>query len=387
MLNWRNSRFRIHLVPVIVWIGMIAVVVVLLRHRAERIEVVGIARGRVHEIAANCDGRIKQINVELFDEVNAGDKVAVIDTVLDNENLQAQLATAQAEVDHLRAQLAPIREQFEAEAVNLKTDTIAARRRFEVDIENFKLRILELKTQLETNRITLEDLAVEVKIVKGLVQQEAVAPYELQKAEALHNALAKQIKENGHLLVETAKDLIRAQDRRDEYFAREPQHQTVDSALEVIRQEIKVQAKYVEELLARREPLELKAEFAGIVSFVQNSAGETMLTRETILTGETILAGEPIVTIVENKPREVIAYANERKMGRIRERMEVKLIKAGEPMQVTNSHVVSLGPQMELLPERLWLNPNMPQWGRPILIKIPPGFQLVPGELVGVKGL
>ena len=65
----------------------------------------------------------------------------------------------------------------------------------------------------------------------------------------------------------------------------------------------------------------------------------------------------------------------------------MKLIKAGEPMQVTNSQVVSLGPQMELLPERLWPNPNMPQWGRPIVIKIPPGFNLVSGELVGIKGL
>jgi multidrug resistance efflux pump len=228
---------------------------------------------------------------------------------------------------------------------------------------------------LETNRITLEDLAIEVRIVKGLVEQEAVAPYELQKAEVQHNALAKQIEENGHLLVETAKDLIRAQDRRDEYFAREPQHQTVDSALEVIRQGIKVQAKRVEELLARREPLELKSEFSGIVSFVQHSAGEA------------ILAGESIITIAETKPREIIAYANEKQMGKIRERMKVKLIKAGEPIQVTNSQVVSLGPQMELLPERLWPNPNMPQWGRPIVIKIPPGFELVSGELVGIKGL
>jgi multidrug resistance efflux pump len=354
---------------------MIAVVVVLLRHRSERIEVVGLAKGRVHQIAANCEGRIKQINVELFDAVTAGDKVVVIDTVLDNENLQAQLATAQAEVEHLRAQLAPIREQFEAEAANLETDTIAARRRFEVDIENFKLRILELKTQLETNRITLEDLAVEVKIVKGLVQQEAVAPYELQKAEAQHNTLAKQIEENEHLLIETAKDLIRAQDRRDEYFAREPQHQTVDSALEVIRQAIIVQTKRVEELEASREPLELKAGISGIVSFVQHSAGEA------------ILAGEPILTIAETKPYEIVAYADEKQMGRIHKQMKVKLIKTGEPIKVTPSQVVALGPKMELLPERLWPNPNMPQWGRPIRIKIPPKFDLVPGELVGIKGL
>ena len=98
MLNWRNSRFRIHLVPVIVWIGMIAVVGLLLQNRSERIEVVGMAKGRVHQIAANCAGRIKQVKVVLFDSVTAGDKVVVIDTVLDNENLQSQLATAQAEI-------------------------------------------------------------------------------------------------------------------------------------------------------------------------------------------------------------------------------------------------------------------------------------------------
>jgi len=40
-----------------------------------------------------------------------------------------------------------------------------------------------------------------------------------------------------------------------------------------------------------------------------------------------------------------------------------------------------------LMPERLWVNPNIPEWGRPILIKIPPGLELVPGELVGVRGL
>jgi hypothetical protein len=39
------------------------------------------------------------------------------------------------------------------------------------------------------------------------------------------------------------------------------------------------------------------------------------------------------------------------------------------------------------MPERLWRNPNLPQYGLPVLIKIPPGMELVPGELVGVRGL
>jgi hypothetical protein len=42
---------------------------------------------------------------------------------------------------------------------------------------------------------------------------------------------------------------------------------------------------------------------------------------------------------------------------------------------------------MELMPEQLWQNPAVPQWGRPIVIKIPERLELVSGELVAVGTL
>jgi hypothetical protein len=39
------------------------------------------------------------------------------------------------------------------------------------------------------------------------------------------------------------------------------------------------------------------------------------------------------------------------------------------------------------MPEQLWRNPAIPQWGRPIVIRIPKGLELVAGELVGVRTL
>jgi hypothetical protein len=90
---------------------------------------------------------------------------------------------------------------------------------------------------------------------------------------------------------------------------------------------------------------------------------------------------------VEAEPAEIIAYAREDQLGRIRERMTVELIKTSEPAQIAGSQVVYLGPVMELMPEQLWRNPNIPQWGRPMLINIPPGFELIPGEMVGIRGL
>ncbi|MHC4060116.1 MAG: HlyD family secretion protein [Planctomycetota bacterium] len=382
---------RAHVLPILVWVGAVMCVVVLMRHRVRRFEVVGIARGRVHQVAANCAGRLQDVRVQLFGQVSEGQPLAVITTVLDNENLQAQLNTALAGVQQLQAQLATTEETLLAEAANLEADRIAARRRFAVDVENARLRVLEVKTLLETDRIMLEDLDVEVKIVRSLLDEDAVEPYELQKVQVQYNALATKIEENEHLLERATQDFIRAEARRDEFAKLQPQHPSVDSALELIQQATRVQERLVEELLARRVPLVLKAPFDGVVIqvFVRVNDARSLRPGENTLRmpGEVVMPGEPILTIVEAEPAEIIAYAREDQMGRIRERMAVELIKTSEQAQIASSQVVYLGPVMELMPEQLWQNPNIPQWGRPMLIKIPPGFELIPGELVGIRGL
>ena len=387
----QSGQLRLHVLPALVWLVALACVVILFHQRAQRFEVVGLARARVHQVAANCTGRLKEVPVRLFEQVKRGQILAVVDTVLDNENLQAQLDTALAEVQRLKAELVSTENQLLVEAANRESDWIAARRRFFVDAEGTRLRVLEAKTQLEGDRILLEDMAVEVKTAQELLDQGAIAPYELQKAEVQYNALAKQIEENEHLLEQTVQDFIRTQERRDEFAKRQPQHPSVDSSLEALQKAVKVQEQLVEELLARRVPLVLKSPFDGVVIQILVRANDALLLRagENVLRmpGEVVTAGEPILTIAEAKPSEVVAYAREDQSGRVQERMAVELIKTAEPVQVVSSQVVYLGPVMELMPERLWQNPNVPQWGRPILIGVPPGFELVPGELVGIRGL
>ncbi|UCE99438.1 MAG: HlyD family efflux transporter periplasmic adaptor subunit, partial [Planctomycetota bacterium] len=102
--------------------------------------------------------------------------------------------------------------------------------------------------------------------------------------------------------------------------------------------------------------------------------------------GEVVLAGEPILTIAETEPHEIIAYAGLRQLGRIRKGMTVQLVKNTEPQQIATSEVTHIGATLERMPEYMWQVPNIPQWGRPIIIKIPPGLKLVPGEVVGIRG-
>jgi multidrug resistance efflux pump len=120
----KRSYLR-HAVPVLVWLVAVTGVVGLLRQRVQRFEIVGIARGEVRQVAASSTGRIKDISVALYEPVMAGQTLAVVDTILDNEQtleveLRGELAGAMAEIEHLAAQLIPTQDLMQTERHNLE---------------------------------------------------------------------------------------------------------------------------------------------------------------------------------------------------------------------------------------------------------------------------
>ncbi len=381
------SRLRRHILPILVWLCVLAAVVGLFTRRLQRFEVLGIAQGQVRQIAANCTGRLKSVPVQLFEQVSLGQPVAVVDTIVDNEQpraqLQAQLSVILAEIEHLTAQLVPTQDDLLAEKADRENTRLSDSRRFSVDVENARLEILRLRAQIETDKIMLEDLALEVQTVQELLAQEAVAPYELQKANVQYETLATKIEENEQLLEQAKAALKQTQQRWDEYAQYEPHHPSVEDALDVIRKAIKIQERRMDELLVQiealvpRESLKLTAPIDGVVSQIQHWPGEA------------VLAGESILTIAEVKPTEIIAYAVEDRVNQIQKGMVVELVKKSEPkkIEIARSQIIYIGPVVEQLPARLWRNPNVPEWGRPFLVKAPPQMKLIIGEVVGIRRL
>ena len=200
------------------------------------------------------------------------------------------------------------------------------------------------------------------------------------------------------MLEQTERDLELARQRLDEFAQRQLTHPSVDGALEVIRKEIRVQEEIVQGLLKQiealksRKAIELKAPFDGVVIPIQGQANQTILRRpgEDVMrrAGEVVRAGDTILAIAELKPSEVVAYVSEGQLGLVREKSPVEIVKNRPPEDKARSEVTYVGPTMELMPEQLWRNPTVPQWGRPIVIEIPAGrLELIPGELVGIRTL
>ncbi len=391
-----------HVLPATVWLTAVGAVVWLFYQRAERFQVVGIAQGQIRQIAMNCTGRIRNISVDLFEPVQAGQTVAIVDTLLDNEqtleaDLRAQLAVAAAEAERLASLLIPTQDQLETDMAGLKIDRADNERRFDTDVEGARDRMHELQGTIAYDRGTLDDLGMEVKILEDLLSKEAIAPYEVEKARFLYKSLESKLRENERQLEQTREDLQKAEERRDQFSQQGLPEPSVDHALEAIRKEITVQEELMKGLLAQltaleaRRSVELKSPIDGVVIAVHGQANDALLQRPGEQTvrraGEVVPAGDPILVVAGMEPTEIVAYVNDSQLKLLRDHMTVKLVKAREPAQIAQSQVLRIGPVIELMPQRLWVNPNVPQWGRPVLIGIPPGLSVVSGEVVGISGL
>jgi multidrug resistance efflux pump len=410
MKDEANNRHRLrrfylrHAVPVTVWLVAVGVVVWLFHERMQRFEALGIARGQGRLVAATCTGRIVRIpeDVALFQPVKKDQTLVVLDTVADNERVdeakvRAELAAAGAEVEYLSAQLIPTQQQLRVETARLQDNRQDNWRRFEVDVDSAQLRILDLQATLAADRVTLDDLAMQVKIGRKLLEENAIVPYEWERIKTQHESVARKIQENERLLEQAKVALQQAQQRRDAFRAQELPVPSEDAALEAIHKQIQVQEKVMNGLLdqlaawkSRRE-VKLTSPIDGIIIPIHGQRNDTVLQRpgEEVVRrpGEVVRAGDPILAVAEAEPTEVVAYVTEQQLGHLRDRMEVELVKTSLPPQVAASKIVDIGPTVELIPQRLWRNPNVPQWGLPVLVEIPPGLKLVPGEVVGIRGL
>jgi len=397
----KRSYLR-HMVPVTVWLGAVMTVGWLFQQRSDSFQIVGIAQSEVRQVASDCTARIIDIPVDLFQPVKAGQTLAVLNTVAASEwtteaELKTQVATAAAEIERLMASLIPTQEELLVGAADLHISHADNVRRFAMDAESARLHVLEMQAAIASEEILLNGLAVDLQSTASLVEKKVVVPFELEKIKVQHDSTIKKIDEYQQELKQAREDQVEAERRRDEFSRQLLPQMSVDEALEAIRKEAKVQEelmKGVQEQIATmkaRTAVEIKSPIDGVVIPISGNANEVLLKRqgeETIRrAGEVVAAGDPILAVAQTEPTEIVAYASEQQVGLLEQDMSVELVKIRYPAQIAQSRVLSIGPTIELLPQRLWQSPTIPQWGRPVVIDVPAGLNLVPGELVGVRGL
>ncbi|MCP4454843.1 MAG: HlyD family efflux transporter periplasmic adaptor subunit [Planctomycetes bacterium] len=377
-----RRTFTHHVAPILVWVAAVVCVVALFFYRSQRIEVVGLATAQTHSVSTVIPGRVTGLPVTLYQPVSKGQVVAVIDTLADNdaakEQLEAQKVTLNAQIKHLNAQLVPTRESIETEAATLKNALANDYRNYALDVEKANLRILELRTQIATDQIALETLAANVITTQELIEADVVDASELKLAQLQHDTVVAQITENKNLKKEAELQRSSAQTRLNEFQQKQIEAPTVEPALNVIHMEIDVHHKQIDDItsqlasIQKRRNLTLTAPFDGHITHIQSTLTEV------------VDVNQPILTITEADPSMVVAYIDNYYAEDLQEDMSLQVVKLGTRIRMAECTIESIGSVVEQLPQQLWRDPTIPQWGRPFLVQVS-NLDLVAGERVGLR--
>lgn len=364
--------FRISVLPLLVWIVAVFGTVVLVKHRVQRFQVTGLALARTYDISTTTAGTLREVNAILFEPVTKN----MIIATLDDQLIRERRATAEAEIDRLNAEINAITNRLKVEAHNRQSENVINYRRFSADIESARLQILELTAVIEPDRIMLTDLVAEINIEKNLFEKGAVATkYSLSRAQARYDTLKMKIDQSTRLLDQAELDFQSAGKRRKEVVAALPMNTSIDMEIEVIRKAITVQEHLIKEIIVESIALIVRAPADGLVSSIM------------LQPGQTVLPGQIILTIAEHSPNQIIAYAGAEHLDSLREGMSVELITETPEQRIDSSQVTYVGPVIEELPIRLRRHPDIIEWGRPFIVKKPAQLKLVPGQIVGIRGL
>lgn len=369
------------MLPLVIWIIALAGVVSLYVHRTQSFHVVGIASSQTCTFTATESGFLISLPIQLNQQVRRGQRLAVLRLVTDAENqynraqIEVEKAAALTELERLKADAQAAEQQFRLDHSRQQIEALYRDHQLALDVEKVRLLILEIRTTLEPLKIQLRDLELEKQVLRNLLDKKAIEPYELQKIEVQAAAMTEQIDRQQEWLEQTRQDLEEATRRLETFRASRPSAMETAVSLEPLRKAIAVQEKHLAELFVPDAEIVFTAPFDGVVSQVYYTEGQT------------VIRDLPIVTITAPVPEKIVAWLDQDRSGTLILHQPVEIIKTSLPRKILQSEISQIGPAIELMPERLWKDPAIPQWGHPVIIPLHPDMQLRPNEIVGVRGI
>lgn len=340
---------------------------ILAAYQGRQVTVTGVVELPQVYVAPLMNGVIRQLSVDLLDEVQAGQVVAL----MDDRIIKSELASANAELARLQAQLASDQERLHETAAAQERKNLDAQRRFAMNEEEARLEHLQLAAQQESDEVDLQRLRLLKERETALIAKKMTTQEAYDDARLRYEALEKRVKENKATLEASSARLKETGDRQ-KALAQEPMDMDLERILDPMRKSIGVQEAVIDEIQERRKKLALTAPASGCVT--------ALLKRD----GETVLSGQPILSLRMNASPRVIAYFDEKAMHEIAAGAKAALSSRNRPELTTAGEVLRVGGEIVPFPARLQTNPAAPQYGVELLLGSLKDPVFHPGELVNV---
>ena len=346
-------EFRVNIAPVLVFSLLFGLTAFLWRSYVGPAALVGEAEVRRSLVTSTQPGRIARLLVASLEKVDAGQPVAEV-LHADPRMLQAQAELSRARLEFVRSGIEPRlrRDNNQINYLNLRLDWMRDR----VDLAT-------LKAQLAFHEFEYE----RVKRLQGTNTTgfPISSIFDLQVAERDLAALRARIAEQGQLVDQMGESMSHL----DPALAEED-----DDLSGSVKAALAVEEQALVSIEDQLRPIPLTAPMGGFISVVHRRDGEN------------VLAGEPILTISADRAEHIIAYVRQPFTTEPSPGQRLTLRSRGRGGQAAEAQVVRIGSHLEpILPELIPLRPggsSTVEYGLPILVNIPDGFRILPGEMV-----
>lgn len=339
--RWRE--FRIRVLPVFVFLSVIAAIVVLWRNYVQPTSIVGMVEPNTIVVSTFVPGKLVGLTVKRFQRVKAGDVLGQVITT-DPKVVEASLGVIRAQIALIRSGLAPA----------------VGSTRADFDYLQLRLNFMREKVSQASDRNELVLAQENFERQDKLFKFQVISSKQFEEVKTVRERLLSAIAERESYLAKLEQDLKRLGQGAS---GEDP----IQAAVLVQEQELKLTE-------AKMTPQVLTAPVDGLVGGMNHASGEN------------VVAGEPILTI--NAP------PGDRIVGFIRQPLNVPP-QVGTPVEVHSrsakrlsgsGRILEVGNQLELIYTNLLINPSVrSEMGLPILVSLPPGLKLIPGEIVDLS--
>lgn len=341
-MRWRE--FRIRYLPVVGFAVIMISVVVLWRNAGITSFMAGVAEGVRSTVSSPQVGVVQQLNVQPYQMVQAGDPIAIImpkDPRVDMDLFQSQL-----QISRLRLQPSVA----EQNAMNF---------------EGIRVDLLRTKSELAIAKVNLERAENEVRRNEPLFKQKLVSEdiYDISlKSRDLYRAEI-EAKSNAVAQIEERLNALNT-------LGVPHTLNTNDIAYQLLSQLDALQHNAV----SNWGPIVLRAPISGMVGMIYRQQGEN------------VVAGEPLVSINGNWSDRIVAYMRQPYYVDPMVGMSVHVTTRERKAKKFWSEITQVGAQVETITNTLGFvrTGYMVDVGLPIVIDIPKGTQIRPGETVDI---
>lgn len=335
--RWRE--FRIQVLPFAIFILILCAIVYLWRSYVRPSGMVGFAETNMVNVTSLSDGMLTDLFVERWQNVTAGQEIAVVVNT-DPDLIKAQLLVARTELNLMRARL------------KADVDRIAQ------GYQQIKIDISKERVEREIAAINLVNASTNFARVAELFQSKNASPADYDTAKARKDALEAEVRERTKFIAELEASLVSATNG-----VSVAGNELVDAAIDAKAAEIDLMLK----------PTTLKAPISGMVSHVFH------------VKGERILRGMPLVAISDPETKRIIGYLRQPVIDVPSTNDLVEITTSSQPRRFGQGKVLNVGAQLEPINSALLsVDTRRMEVGLPILISVPTGLRLLPGEYVSL---